>query len=88
LFGQELLELVHGWSCLALASARGLCGTLRARATCLLVDANIIIGCDLLAALFVPLLAGLGTLLGTLDGDASPLLPRVGRSWVALVLVV
>jgi hypothetical protein len=54
----------------------------------LLVDANIIIGCDLLAALFVPLLAGLGTLLGTLDDDASPLLPRVGRSWVALVLVV
>jgi hypothetical protein len=54
-FFEELLKVVPGG---------------RAGAACSLVDAVAIIGCGLLVALFVPLLAGLGTLLGTLDGDA------------------
>jgi hypothetical protein len=39
-------------------------------ATCLLIEAAVTVGCVLLAVLLEPLLAGLSTLLGTLDGDA------------------
>jgi hypothetical protein len=70
-FFEELLKLVYGRSRLALAAARGLCGMLRARAACSLVDATIAISCGLLVALFAPLLVGLGTRLNTLDGNAQ-----------------
>jgi hypothetical protein len=82
LFFKELLEVVCGRSCLALAAAHGLCGALRARATCSLIDATVIIDCGLLVVLFVPLLAGPGTLLGTLDSDARRRFPAatLGRS--------
>jgi hypothetical protein len=53
-----------------------------------LIDAAINVGCNVLAALLEPLLASLGTLLDTLDDDASPLLIRAGRSHTALVLAV
>jgi hypothetical protein len=61
--------VVHGQSRLAHAATRGLCGTLHARATHSLIGATIVIGCSLLVALLVPLLVGLGSLLGSLDDD-------------------
>jgi hypothetical protein len=63
--------VICGWSCLVLAVARSLRGVFRADTTSLLVVATIIIGCGLLTALFVPLVAGLNALLGALDGDAG-----------------
>jgi hypothetical protein len=68
-FFKEPLEVVRGQSHLALAAARGLCGTLHARAACSLIGVAIIVGCGLLVALLVLLLAGLGSLLSSLDGD-------------------
>jgi hypothetical protein len=59
-FFEELLEVVYGWSCLALAAADGLYGTLYTRAACSLIDVVIVVGCDLLVVLFTPLLAGVG----------------------------
>jgi hypothetical protein len=53
-----------------------------ARATHPLVNATIVNGCGLLATLFVPLLASLGTLLGTLDGDAEQHIPTADRGWL------
>jgi hypothetical protein len=62
--------MVCGWSCLAIAVARGLRGVFHAGTACLLVDAAIVVGCGLLTALFAPLLSGLNALLDALDGDA------------------
>jgi hypothetical protein len=56
---------------LALAVSHNLCGMFSIGATCLLIDAAVTVGCVLLAVLLEPLLAGLSTLLGTLDGDAG-----------------
>jgi hypothetical protein len=86
-FFEELLVVVLRRSYLALVVARGLYGMIGAGATCSLVDATVAIDCGLLAVLFVPLLAGLGAFLVTLDGDASLLLIGAGRSCVALVTV-
>jgi hypothetical protein len=63
--------VVHRRSRLVLAIACGLGGALCTEATCLLIDAAAVVDCGLLAALFVPFLAGLGILLGTLDCGAG-----------------
>jgi hypothetical protein len=76
---KELLEVVRGWSCLALVAARGLHGVFCTGAACLLVDVIIVVGCGLLTVLFVPFLAGLNTLLGALDGDAGWRIPTAAR---------
>jgi hypothetical protein len=68
-FLEEPLEVVDGWSRLALAAACGPCGALHARATHSLVGASVVIGCGLLAVLLAPLLTGIGSLLGSLEGD-------------------
>jgi hypothetical protein len=60
---------------LVLAVAYDCCGMFHAGVACLLIDATIVIGCGLLMALFVPLLAGLNALLGALDGDARRCFP-------------
>jgi hypothetical protein len=78
-FFEEPLKVVHGWLHLALAAAHGLYGALHARASCSLIDVAVVVGCGLLAALFVPLLAGLGTLLGTLDGDVGRHFPAAAQ---------
>jgi hypothetical protein len=78
-FLEELLEVVHGQSCLVLAVACSLRGVFRAGAACLLVDVTIVIGCCLLMALLAPLLAGINTLLGALDGDAGRRFPAATR---------
>jgi hypothetical protein len=72
------------WSRLALAAAHGLCGMLRARAACSLVDAAIAISCGLLVVLFAPLLASLGTRLNTLDGNARRRFPIAARGRLKL----
>jgi hypothetical protein len=46
-----------------------------------LIDVAVDIGCGLLAVLLVPLLAGLGALLGTLDGDTGLRFPIADRGW-------
>jgi hypothetical protein len=74
-FFKELMEVVRMRSHLALAVACGLCGALCTRATCLLIDAAIVIDCGLLTTLFARFLAGLGILLGTLDCGAGWCLP-------------
>jgi hypothetical protein len=68
-FFQEPLEVVHGQSRVALAAACCLCGTLRAGATRSLIGAIIIIGCSLLVSLLAHLLASLGSLPDSVDGD-------------------
>jgi hypothetical protein len=75
-FFEELLEVVHGQLRLPPAIAHDLYGVLHVGAACSLIDAAVVIDCSLMAALFKLLLAGLGTL----DDDASLLLPGVGRS--------
>jgi hypothetical protein len=70
-FFEELLKVVLRRSYLALVVARSLCGMFDAGAARTLVDATINVGCDLLAALLASLLAGLGTLLVTLDSDVG-----------------
>jgi hypothetical protein len=42
-----------------------------AEVTCSLIDTKVIVGRDLLAAQFVPLLATIGTLFDVLDGDTG-----------------
>jgi hypothetical protein len=56
------------------------------RAAYLLFDAAIIIGCgcSLLAALLVPLLAALCTLLGIMDYDIGRCFPAAAWGWVKL----
>jgi hypothetical protein len=61
--------VVCGRLCLTLAAAYDRCGVLRAGAAGLLVDVAKVIGHGFLAALLVPLLAALGTLLGIRDSD-------------------
>jgi hypothetical protein len=68
-FLEEPLEVVHGWSRLALAAACGPCGALHAGATNSLVGASVVIGCGLLAVLLAPLLTEIGSLLGSLEGN-------------------
>jgi hypothetical protein len=63
--------------------ACGLCSVLHDGATCFLIDA-IAIDHGLLAALFVPLLAGLGILLGTLDYGPGRRLPTAAQCWSKL----
>jgi hypothetical protein len=63
--------VVHRRSRLVLAIACGLGGALCTEATCLLIDAAAVVDYGLLAALFVPFLAGLGILFGTLDCGAG-----------------
>jgi hypothetical protein len=75
-FFEELLEVVHGQLRLPPAIAHDLYGVLHVGAACSLIDAAVVIGCSLMAALFKLLLVGLGTL----DDDASLLLPGVSRS--------
>jgi hypothetical protein len=70
-FFKELLEVVLRRSCQALAITCGLYGVFSTTAANPLIDVAIDIGCGLLAVLLVPLLAGLGALLGTLDGDTG-----------------
>jgi hypothetical protein len=77
-FFEEVFEVVCGRSCPELAAAHGLYDMLCAIAACWLIDATIVFGCGLLASLSYPLLAGLGTLPGTLDGNTFPLLLGVG----------
>jgi hypothetical protein len=80
--------VVRGRSCLVLAIAHDLRGMFGTSTACLLIDAAIVVGCGLLTALFAPLLAGLNTLLGALDGDTRRrflLLLKASLSWVALV---
>jgi hypothetical protein len=81
-FFEELLKVVLRQSCLALAISHSLCSVFGARATHPLVNATIVNGCGLLATLFVPLLASLGTLLGTVDGDAEQHNPTADRGWL------
>jgi hypothetical protein len=76
--------VVRGQSCLVLAVARNLRGVFRAGAACLLVDVTIVIGCGLLMALLAPLLAGINTLLGALDGDAGRRFPAATRGQLML----
>jgi hypothetical protein len=80
-FFEELLEVVLRRSCLALPVTHGLCSVFSAGAI-RFIDAAIIIGCGLLAALFAPLLAGLGTLLGTVDSDDGRRFPAADRGWL------
>jgi hypothetical protein len=68
--------VVHRRSHLALAVAYGLYGTLRARATCLLID---VVDRGLLVALFTHFLTSLGILLGTLDCSTGRRQPTVAR---------
>jgi hypothetical protein len=77
-FFKELLEVVHRRSCLVLPVACGLCSVLHDGATCFLIDA-IAVDHGLLAALFVPLLACLGILLGTLDYGPGRRLPTTAQ---------
>jgi hypothetical protein len=74
-FFKELLKVVHRQSHMVFAVACGLCGVLCGGATHLLIDATAIIDRGLLAAQFVPLLAGLGILLVTLDCGVGRRLP-------------
>jgi hypothetical protein len=85
---KELVEVVHGWLCLTLAAAYDRRGVLRARAAGLLVDVAKVIGHGLLAALLVPLLAALGTLLGIRDSDVWRCSPAAARGWVKLGCLV
>jgi hypothetical protein len=80
-FLKELLEVVFNMSYLALAIACGLCGVIGTRATHLLIDAAVYVGCGLLAVLLAPLLASLGCLLGTLDGDVGQCFPTADWGW-------
>jgi hypothetical protein len=58
-------------SYLAFVVACGLCGIFGTAVARALIDATVDIGCGLLVVLLVPLLASLGALLSTLDGDAG-----------------
>jgi hypothetical protein len=70
---KELLKVVRGRSCLALAAACGSHDVHHARATRLLVVATIVIGrgCALLMMLLAPLPTALGTLPSALEGDVG-----------------
>jgi hypothetical protein len=74
-FFEDLLEVLHRQSCLPRVVAYGLCGVLRARAACLLIDVAAVVDHGLIAALFAPFLASLGILLGTLDCGSERRLP-------------
>jgi hypothetical protein len=80
----ELLKVVRGWSCLALAVSRVLCGMFHVGAACLLIDAAIVVSCVLMIALFAPLLTGLNALLGAPDGDTGRRIPTA--TWGRLKL--
>jgi hypothetical protein len=81
-FFEELLEVVLGRSCLALAVTRGLYSMFHDGAICLLIAAAAIVDCGLLAALVAPLLASLGALLGTLDGNTNRRFPTATQGWL------
>jgi hypothetical protein len=83
-FFQEPLEVVCGQSRLALGTARCLYSALHARVACSFIGATVVVGCDLLAALLVPLLVGLGSLLDSMDGDIGRRRPVVARGWSEL----
>jgi hypothetical protein len=74
--------VIHRRSCLVLAIAHSLYGVIGAGAARSLVDAAVAISCGLLVTLFAPLLAGLGALLSTLDGDARRCFPAADRVWL------
>jgi hypothetical protein len=80
-FLEEFLEVVSGRSCLALVVAHVVFGT---GATRLLVDVTVVVGCGLLTALFLPLLAGLNALLDALDGDARRRFHATVGGWLKL----
>jgi hypothetical protein len=80
-FLKELLEVVFNMSYLALAIACGLCSVIGTGATRLLIDATIDVSCGLLVVLLAPLLASLGCLLSTLDGDAGQCFPTADWGW-------
>jgi hypothetical protein len=76
--------VVRGRPCLALAIAHSLHDVFHTGAACLLVDVTVVVGCGVLTALFVPLLAGLNALLSALDSDAGRHFPATARGWLKL----
>jgi hypothetical protein len=83
--------VVCGWAGLMLAAAYGCHGARRVEATCLFVDATIVIdrGHSHLVALLAPSLAALASSSASwvvTSGDAPQLLLGAGRSWATLVL--
>jgi hypothetical protein len=81
---KELVEVVRGRLCLTLAATYDRRGVLCAGAACLLVDVAKVVDHGLLAALLVPLLAALGTLLDIRDNDVRRCSPAAARGWVKL----
>jgi hypothetical protein len=83
---KELLEVVHGWPRLMLATAYDHRSVLHVRAACLLLDVAIIVDrdCGLLAVLLVPPIAALCALLSILDGDIRQCSPATTRGRVKL----
>jgi hypothetical protein len=80
-FFEELLEVVLSQLYIELAIIHDLCGVFSAGDARLLVDAAIDVDSGLLTVLLAPLLAGLGDLLGTLDGDVGRCFPAANWGW-------